>query len=341
MTKTATAPQAKPATRPASRLATLKPKTLDEPLRHLLYGAEGVGKSSLAARAPNPIFFDCEGGSGRVLAVRYPFRDDADGHRPRSMDEIYAGIDELMTSEHEFQTLVIDTVDALEALVWKRCCDRYSGSKNSINKNGKALESIEDFGFAKGYIVAVDEWRLLCSALDRLRSKRGMTIVLLGHSVIRTFKNPLGDDYDRIQLRVHDKAAGFLKEWADVVGYCAFDEGGAPLSDGDLRAKAWSSGKRMIHFERSGAFDAKTRIPLPKEIEMKLDDPWGPFAAALEEGRHTTPDKLIDLINAELDRIGDPELRTKVREESVKVRHDTATLSRYLNKLRDRQPVAV
>lgn len=319
-----------------SRLANLKPSILREPLRHLFYGGEGIGKSTLAAGSPSPIFFDCEGGTSRVETVRFPFRDEPGGHIPHSLPEIFAAIDELATTEHPFRTLVIDTVDALEALVWAACCEKYSGKKGGINKSGKKLETIEDLPYGKGYTVAVDEWRTLCHSLDVLRARRDMAIVLLGHSMIRTYKNPLDEDYDRFQLRVHDKAAGFLKEWCDVVGFCAFEEGAKKRSEDDIRAKGWHTGKRFIHVERGDAWDAKHRIPLPREIEMSKDDPWGPFAAAVEQGRLLDPEKLCALIDAQLARIGDDELTSQVKSAVENKKDNAAALSRYLNELETR-----
>jgi len=181
----------------------------------------------------------------------------------------------------------------------------------------------------------VDEWRHLCHRLDRLRTQRGMSIVLLGHSVIRVYKNPAGEDFDRFQLRVHEKAAGFLKEWSDVVGYCAHDEWGKK-GDDDLRGKGYNTERRLIHLERRAAWDAKTRIPLPREIEMKSEDPWRPFAEAVDEGREMDADKLIAAIEAELSRIGNPETTEKAHAFIEKNKASTANLSRLLNEMKTR-----
>ena len=310
---------------------------MKEALRYLFYGSEGVGKSTLAANSVAPIIFDCEGGSSQLDVTRYTFRDDNHGHVPESLDEIHAGIEDLRTAEHDFKTLVIDTVSALEALVWDRVCKTHSGQKGAINKSGKTLSSIEDLGYGKGYTCAVDEFRALCHTLDRLRLERGMSIILLGHSITKTFKNPISDDYDRIQLRLHDKAAGFVKEWCDVVGYCAFEEGVDTMaSDDRSRPKGYATGFRFVHLERTAAWDAKTRIPLPSKLEMQVGDSWALFAAAIATGRDMTASDLRKGITAELERIGDDALSAKVGDAVAKVKDQRSVLSQYFNNLKQR-----
>lgn len=324
---------------PTSRLGLVKAGTLNHGLRYVFYGSEGVGKSTLAAHAPKPIWLDCEDGTGHLNISRYPFRDGPGGHVPLAFSEIQAAVRDLTINEHAHQTLVIDTADRLQALLWAHILERDSGKVTPFNKGGKTLHSIESYGFAKGYVIALEEWRAFCRALDELRNRRGMSIVWLGHAQIRTFKDPAGEDYDRYHLRIHDQAAGFLKEWADVVGFVRFEEFGSKLFEDDTRAKGSSTGRRLIMLERTAAYDAKTRIPLPPEVELAAGDPWAPLAAAVAAGRAATPEQLLSLIQKECERIGDAETTSKV-EEACRQTSDTATLSRYLNTLRRRQPVA-
>lgn len=287
----AVAPQApKPK---ASRLANVQRGRLRVPLRHLFYGPEGIGKSSLAADAPAPIFFDIEGGSPELDVARYPFRDGDGGHVPANYDEVLAGIDDLLTSSHDYQTLVVDTIDALESLIHAHVCKAASKA------------NIEAFGYGKGYKVALTAVRELLSRLDALRT-RGMQIVLIGHSWVKTFKNPEGEDFDRYQLCMHDLAAAQVKDWCDVIGFMRFD-GGAMKLQGDAaqapRARGWSSGRRMIHLAREAAWDAKSRLSLPAEIELAVASPWAPFAEARDTARDATAESLITAVLAEVDRI--------------------------------------
>ena len=242
-----------------SRIGAIKSGQLRSSLRHLFYGPEGVGKSSLAADAPKPLFVDVEGGADNIDVARYMFRDEEGGHVPRLYAEVTAAIEDLIANpSHGYETLVLDTIDALEALVHRHVCET----------NGKS--SIEEFGFGKGYQVALDEFRRFLALLDGLRAK-GMQVVMLGHSIVKTFKNPEGEDYDRYQLRVHDKTGGLIKEWCDIVGFVRFDGGAAKLK-GDAsqakRARGWATGKRVVHLARDAAWDAKSRLSMPAEIEL-------------------------------------------------------------------------
>lgn len=314
-----------------SRLGNIKPTKLKEPPRVLVYGFEGVGKSSLAADAPAPIFLDIEGGSGHLEVTRYPFRDDTDGHVPVEYVEVLRALDDLSNSDHAFQTVVIDTVDRLESLLWAHIC-----TTESAKPGGKRVENIEGFGYGKGYILAVDYWRALCVKLDRLRTKKRMNVILLGHSQIRTFKSPDTDDFDRYNLRLNDKAAGFLKEWADVTAFACFEDTAGGLSG--ERVKGVSTGRRLLKLERTAAFDAKTRISLPTEIELDPARPWAPFATAVQAGEESTPAALSKLIDEELKRIGDADLTKKATAacaDAVK-KNDTSALNRYLMGLKKR-----
>jgi hypothetical protein len=302
-----------------SRLGSVKTGQLSRPPRSLFYGSEGVGKSTLAADAPSPIFLDIECGSERIDVARYPFEE------PKTFAAVKLAIDDLVMSNHEYKTIVIDTVDSLEALLWRHVCDEHK------------QESIESFGYGKGYQVAVDAWRSLLASLDRLRDK-GMKIVLLGHAAVKMFKNPLGDDFDRYQLRIHEKAAGLVKEWCDVVGFVRFDEG-AGKRNGDKRARGWSTGKRIVHLERGPAWDAKSRLCLPAELELDAAHPWAPFETAIVVSEATAP-MLLAEVEAHLKRLGEKfylgeaeKLAVNVRAAVIKA--DRSTLSRILASLRD------
>lgn len=329
-TAVATKPIIQPAA-PVSRLAAVKRGRLAAPLRFCFYGPEGVGKSTLAAHAPDPIWFDIEDGSGRLDVARYQFRDGDGGHVPQSYPEILAALDDLATNPHNFQTLVFDTLDRLESLMWTWMLARDS-------KPGKQLTSVEDYGYGKGYMRAIDEWRALCLRLDRLRSARRMSIIFLGHAQVRLYKAPEGEDYDRYHLRINEKAAGFLKEWTDVTGFCCFEEFATQL--GDSRPKGTSTGRRLLKLERTAAFDAKSRIALPKEVELDPANPWAPFAQAVNDGVNLEPAAIAALIEIETARIGDPELTKKVTAfvGETLAKGDAATLNRSLLKLRDMKP---
>lgn len=266
------AAQLKPAASPKpSRmtLASVVKGKLEQPLRVLLYGVEGIGKSTFGAGAPSPIFIGAEEGTAHLDVARFP--------KPESVADIYEAIRTLGTEAHEYQTAVVDTLDWLEPLFWRELCARAE------------VHSIEEVGggYGKGYTAAVDEWRKFLAALERLQTVKRMHVVLLAHSQIRTFKNPEGEDFDRYQMKLHEKSAGVVKEWADAVLFAKHET----LAHKDTRTKrvrGVSTGARLIYTERSAAFDAKNRYGLPPELPLA----WGDFFAAARAGRVAEPSDL-------------------------------------------------
>jgi DNA polymerase III delta prime subunit len=251
-------------------LGAVKSGKIAQPLRVLLYGPEGVGKTTFGANAPKPIFLGAEDGHANLDVAYFP--------EPHSWGDILDAIRVLGAESHGYETLVLDTLDWLEPFCWKAVCA--AGRKTGI----------EDFGFGKGYVAALDEWRVFVSALEAVRRAKRMNVVMLAHSQVKTFKNPEGDDYDRYSLKVHEKAAGLLKEWSDAVLFTNYET--HVLKDG-AKAKGYGGGTRVIHTERRAAFDAKNRFGLPET--MPLD--WSEFANAVEASR--APD-VVNVLRADL-----------------------------------------
>lgn len=323
----------------ASKLASVQRGKLKSAHRFMFYGPEGVGKSSLLASAPNPIVLDIEDGTGNLDIPRYMFRGEPGGHVPRTYQDVLEAIEDLTTNPHDFKTLGIDTADRLEALIHKFMLVRDS-QPCAMNKTGKAFTSVEDYGYGKGYQLAVEEWRGLCRKLDELRSSRGMDVVILAHAQIKNFKNPLGDDYDRYSLRVNEKAGGWLKEWADVTGFVCWEEGASRDVADDDRARGYSTGRRLIKFTRSAAHDAKTRLVLPDEIELMPTNGWEPLAKAVGDSDDLEPKQIADSITEELKRFnGDPIAdKARIKTAAALKAGDRATLINYLNWLKNQQP---
>lgn len=283
-----------------------------KPLRLLLYGVDGVGKSTFASGSDAPVFIGLEDGTSTLDVKRFP--------EPADWLEVLSALDELATADHPYRTVVIDTLDWLEPLCWAFIC---AGKRD---KAGKPVETIEDFGFGKGYIAALDAWRVLLSKLDRLRSERGMAIILIAHSWIKPFKNPTGEDYDRFEIKIHKGAAGLVREWADAVLF-ATHETHTYQKDKQAPVKGISTGARVMWTQRRAAFDAKNRHDLPETLPLD----WSSYAEAVAARQPLDPALLVKQIEGLL-ADQDPELQTRVRA-AIAADGSASALARVLNKL--------
>jgi hypothetical protein len=223
----------------------------------MLYGVHGVGKSSFGARAPTPIFVQTEDGLGEIDVDRFPLAT--------TYAEVMKAIGELYEEEHDYKTVVVDSLDWLERLVWTEVCRR------------RGLESIEDAGYGKGYVFALDLWREILDGLSALRSKRVMGVVLIAHSRIERFENPETETYDRYVPRLHKLASAIVQEWADEVLFATYrihtkkvDEG-----FGRKRAQGIGTGERILRTTERPAHVAKNRLNLPDELPLD----WEAYAS--------------------------------------------------------------
>lgn len=281
---------------------------IEKPLRVLLYGTEGIGKSTWGAGAPKPKFLCAEAGTERLDIDRFP--------EPTSWDDVFDAIRALEVEPHDYKTLVVDTVDWIEPLCWRSICEK--GSKTSI----------EDFGYSKGYIAALDEWRRFLAALERLRAKRNLWIVLLAHAQVKTWKNPTGEDFDRYQLKLHEKAAGLVKEWCDAVLFVEFET--LTIEKEKSKRIQGVSGARVVHTQRTAAWDAKNRHDLPEKMPLS----WEDFEKAVREHKPADPAALLAEIAALRPQAGLTEDEAAKMDALLgKAANDAASLAKIKDRL--------
>lgn len=216
--------------------------------RIMMIGVEGVGKSTAGASMPDPIFICGESGLVGPQFAETP------SFTPENWGEILQFTDELAQDSQGFKTLVIDTLDWVEPMLYAHVCQKAN------HKN------IEDFGYGKGYVVAQQEARNLLASLDRLNAN-GMNILLLCHSQIKTVNNPTGDNYDHFESKVNAKISGIFREWCDCVLFAQFDM--YTKKDG-MRAKAFGGDGRIVQTTHSAAWDAKNRYGLPEVMPLDM-----------------------------------------------------------------------
>lgn len=291
-------------------LSNVKKGIQQAPPRVVLYGVEGVGKSTFAAGAPSPIFLGAEDGTSQLDVARFP--------EPTTWADALAAVDVLTLEDHDYQTFVIDTLDWLEPLCWAHVC-----AANGVS-------SIEDVqkGFGKGYLAALSEWRILLSRIDNLRAKRGMSVILLAHSVIKPFNNPEAENYDRYELKLQKLASGLVKEWTDALLFArheTFTAGGAK----GAKVKGVSTGARVVHTEHSAAWDAKTRYSHPETIALD----WADFAQGM---RAADPAAIRAEIVALLPSVEDETIRANVDKWLNNKDLDAVKLTAGLNKIKVR-----
>lgn len=305
------APAAVPAVSPPKpsrmTLASLVRGRLVQPTRVVLYGVEGIGKSTFGASAPKPIFLGAEDGTAQLDVARFP--------RPESFPEVLEALRTLTREQHDFGTLVLDTLDWVEPLIWQHICER----------DGKA--NIEDYGFAKGYVAALDEWRRLLAGIEEMRRAKPMHVVLVAHSWIKPFKNPQGDDFDRYEMKMHAKAAGLVKEWADCVLFANYEQF-AKRDEKTKRVRGVDTGARLLFTERRAAYDAKNRYSLPSELPLS----WSDFWAAVQAGQVAPAEDLKAEVLRKAKELG-PEVEAKVVEAVNKAGADTASLAVINNRV--------
>ena len=228
-------------------------------LRCVFDGSEGIGKSTLAAQMPNPVFIDVEGGTNQLPVARLP--------RPTSwtmlMDEVRAVRD----GDVPCSSLVVDTADAAEIL-----CARHVCQKNQ-------WDSIESPGYGKGYTHLEEEFGRLLDLLSEV-AEHGRNVVVLSHAIMRKFERPdESGAYDRFELKLSKKVAPKVKEWCDMLLFLDYKT--FVVVDKNNKAKA-QGGSRVVRTSHAPTWDAKNRFGLPDE--MPLDDASSKAIAALMVG---------------------------------------------------------
>lgn len=233
----------------------------------MLYGTHGVGKSTFASCAPKPVFIQTEDGLGEIECDKFPLT--------ATFDQAMQALSELYTDKHAFHTVVVDSLDWLERLIWAEVCRK------------RNVESIEDIGYAKGYVFALTQWREFLEGLTALRNDRGMMIVLIAHARIERFDNPETDSYDRYVPRLHRLASQVVQEWCDEVLFATFKVYTKQTDEGFNRKRTHGigTGERILRTAERPAHVAKNRLNLP--VEMPLE--WNAYARHLTDRPVDTP----------------------------------------------------
>lgn len=209
-------------------------KTFGAP-RILLYGMEGIGKSTFAANFPDPVFVQTEDGLGNIDCAKFPLAQSA--------EDAFNQLDALRRSE--FQTVVVDSLDWLERLIW-----------DQVAKDAK-VDSIEKLGYGKGYVIALTYWRKILDVLTALHAQNKI-VLLLAHALAEDYVDP-EVNLKRFTPRLHKTARSLIAEYVDVILLATRQYGAA---------KGDANNPRIVRTEASPYQVAKSRYAIPAELPL-------------------------------------------------------------------------
>jgi len=244
-------------------LADLIKKQPHLPPRILIYSTPGWGKTTLVSSMPSPVIIDAEDGA---------LDDDVATIKASTYLEIEEALRALITEEHEYKTVIIDTTSAVEKMIFDVVCEEHN------------QKSINSFGYAKGYAFAMTYWEKIIDGMGKLREK-GIATVFSAHSEIKTISSPTTDPYDKFILKMHKHPAGRLTEWADIILFGENRVIVAEVGEGfNKKMKGIGTGERVVYTEDRPAFLAKQKsgFSLPSEILIPKENGWKAVADVLK-----------------------------------------------------------
>lgn len=214
-------------------------------LKAVLYGPEGIGKSTFASHFPEPLYIDTEGSTAFMDVRRFP--------RPQSWAELTEQVKHVRDTPGLCKTLAIDTADWAEQLCMASICAN------------RKLSGIEDLGYGKGYVYLAEEFGKLLNLLEEVID-REINVILTAHAMMRKFEQPdeMGA-YDRWELKLQKKTAPLVKEWSDLLLFANYKTMSVSADDKGKKFKA-QGGRRVMYTTHHPCWDAKNRHSLPEEM---------------------------------------------------------------------------
>lgn len=230
--------------------------TMSSP-RVLVYGIEGIGKSTFAAGAPDPIFILTEDGLGSLDVEHFPIA--------QSLDNVMDAIGSLYAEDHPYKTVVLDSLDWLEAIIHCEMEEKYDA---------------KDLAYGKGAMIAAQKWREVLDGMNALRNDKKMIVIFLAHNTIKRFDSPEVEPFDRYQPKLQERSSAVVREWADAVMFANYK---TIVKKDDVGfnktvARGISSGERLLFTTEKPAYMAKNRYNLPDSIPLT----WDAFANAIK-----------------------------------------------------------
>lgn len=253
----------------AIKVASLKASTA--PLV-MIYGQEGRGKTTLTSRFPKPLFFALERGIPGDIVVDAVQDIDCFGAIMDNLRHIFT------EGPDSYQTLVIDTVDMLEAHLIEHVCTKHG------------WDNIEKPPYGKGWVACDDEWRRFIRAITAIRDKHGMTVVLVAHATIERIEDPRAPTFTSYAPRLHKRARALVMDACDIIGFLAEDLR-VITDDGGFRdrTRAAAADGRYLFVEGKPSFAAKNRFAMPPKIAIPLNLDFGTLSQHWRAKEAPTP----------------------------------------------------
>ncbi|MBG9737112.1 ATP-binding protein [Paenibacillus alvei] len=280
----------------------------------VLYGPEGIGKSSLAAKFPRPIFIDTEGSTTEMDVDRVP--------KPTSWEMLRQQTEWVKQQAPRFGTLVIDTIDWAEMMCVESICAQH----------GK--KGVEDFGYGKGYVYVSEEFGRFLNLLSDV-VEAGINVVLVAHAQIVKFEQPdeMGS-YDRYQLKLGQKTssrtAPLVKEWADMVLFINYKTFSVAADDKGRKHKA-QGGARTVYATHHPAWDAKNRHGLPDEFPLDYAHIAHIFSDSIQASAPVAPVTPSPVVNTPTQPVQQPSIQTEALQPKQAQQPAAETITNELN----------
>lgn len=216
-------------------------------VKTVIYGTEGVGKSTLASNFPEPLFIDVEGGTAQMDVRRI--------EAPKTWTELLSIVNEVAATKGICETLVLDTADWAESMCINHILTKYN------------QKSIESFGYGKGYTYIGEEWMQLMKAFDAVRDA-GMNVTVIAHAKQRKIELPdQTGSFDHWEMKLTRQVAPLLKEWSDLLLFLNYK---TYVVTTDNNTKKAQGGKRVMYTSHNPVWDAKNRHGLPDELDLSF-----------------------------------------------------------------------
>ncbi|HNG37354.1 MAG TPA: ATP-binding protein [Nitrosomonas sp.] len=224
-----------------------------KPPRIIVYGEHKIGKSTFGKGCPKPIFIQTEDGLESLGVEAF--------ERCKSYENVIECLEHLVKEQHDYKTVVLDSLDWCEKLIWEKICKDNNWSQ------------IGDGPYGAGYKLAINYWRNLLKAFDVLNTEKKMLVVLIAHAKISKFEDPSTENFDRYGLDLHEKSGKMICEYVDIIGFANLKTMAVKKKEGfgQETVKVKTTGERQLNLTARAAYEAGNRYNLPDSIDLSWE----------------------------------------------------------------------